>query len=164
MPDDRPPAADATGHLLVVWSSRGGSTRRLVDAVLAGATDPAIEGVEVRDPHATDAGPDDVRWADGLIVATPTHFGALAGLVKDWLERIYHPCLDHTRGLPYAVVTKGDTDVDGTIRQLEPIAAGLGWRQALPPLLVVGDLTDEHLAAATELGGTMAAGLAYGGL
>lgn len=153
-----------SAHLLVVWSSRGGSTRQLVDAALAGATDPAIDGVDVQDRHATDAGPDDVRWCDALLIATPTHFGALAGLVKDWLERIYHPCLDQTRGLPYAVITKGDTDVDGTIRQLDPIAAGLGWRRALPPLLVVGDLTDAHLDAATELGGTLAAGLAYDGL
>lgn len=151
-------------HLLVVWSSRGGSTRALVDAVLAGARHPDIEGVEVRSRTALDSGPDDLEWADALVLATPTHFGALAGLVKDWLERIYHPCLDRTRGLPCAVVVKGDTDVDGSIRQLAPILAGLGWREVQPPLLVVGAVTAAHLDAATELGGTMAAGLAYGGL
>lgn len=151
-------------HLLIVWSSRGGTTRALVEAVLAGATHPDIEGVAVRSLAAVDAGPDDVRWADALVLATPTHFGSLAGLVKDWLERIYHPCLEHTRGLPYAVVVKGDTDVDGSVRQLTPIVAGLGWREARPPLLVVGDVTEAHRAAAAELGATMAAGLAYGGL
>lgn len=148
----------------MVWSSHGGTTRRLVEAVLAGARDPAIEGAEVRERQALDAGPEDVLWADGVVLAVPTHFGAMAGLIKDLLERVYHPCLERTRGLPYAVVTKGDTDVDGTLRQLAPIAAGLGWREALPPLLVVGELTDEHLAAATELGGTMAAGIAFGGI
>ena len=158
------PAGDEQAHLLVVWASRGGTTRSLVDDVVAGAADDAIDGVEVRALHATDAGPDDVAWADALIVCAPTHFGSVAGLVKDWLERIYHPCLETTRGLPWALVTKGDTDVDGTVRQLDAITTGLGWREARPPLAVVGDVTEAHHEAAWELGATVAAGLAYGGL
>ena len=163
MADHASDAADADGHhLLVVWASRGGSTRALVDDVVAGATDPAIEGVAVRTVHATDAGPDDIGWADALIVCTPTHFGSVAGLVKDLFERIYHPCLESSRGLPWALVTKGDTDVDGTVRQLEAITTGLGWRTARPPLTVVGDVTDADHEAAWELGATIAAELTLG--
>lgn len=161
-------STDAPGHgtaqLLVVWSSRGGTTRSLVDDVVAGATDDAIEGVDVAVIHATDAGPDDVLAADAVVVCAPTHFGSVAGLVKDWFERIYHPCLDATRGLPWALVTKGDTDVDGTIRQLDAITTGLGWRPVRPPLAVVGEVTEADHEAAWELGATVAAGLAFGGL
>ena len=154
----------APARLLVVWTSRGGSTRALVDDVIEGASDPAIDDVELRVAGATDAGPEDVRWADALILCAPTHFGSVAGLAKDFLERIYHPCLDHTRGLPWALITKGDTDVDGTVRQLTAITAGLAWREVRPPLTVVGEIGPEHHEAARELGATVAAGLAYGGL
>ena len=41
-------------------------------------------------------------------------------------------------------------------------AAGLRWRQILPPVVVVGPLLDEHLAEARELGATVAAGLEMG--
>jgi hypothetical protein len=35
----------------------------------------------------------------------------------------------------------------------------LKWKAVLPPLVVAGDLRDEHLEAAHELGLTLAAGL-----
>jgi len=41
-----------------------------------------------------------------------------------------------------------------------PLAAGLEWRAVLEPLVVRGDVTADHLAAARELGGSLAAGLA----
>ncbi|HBL09120.1 MAG TPA: flavodoxin, partial [Acidimicrobiaceae bacterium] len=43
-----------------------------------------------------------------------------------------------------------------------PLATGLGWRPVLAPVIASGDLTEEHLAAAREMGGTLAAGLSAG--
>jgi hypothetical protein len=37
------------------------------------------------------------------------------------------------------------------------IVGALGWRQSAELLAVLGDVTEEHLAAAYDLGGTLAA-------
>jgi hypothetical protein len=57
---------------------------------------------------------------------------------------------------------KGSTDTDGAVAAVEKIVKGLEWKAVQPPLTVVGDLTDDQRAACTELGQTMAAGLALG--
>lgn len=149
-------------HLLVISHSRSGSTQALTEAALAGASDPSIDGVELRSLGAFDADADDVRWAHGVILATPANFGYMSGALKDFFDRIYHRCLDHTRGLPYAVIVKGDTDVDGALAAVHRIVTGLGWREVASPLGVVGPVTPDDLAAATELGATIAAGLSLG--
>jgi NAD(P)H-dependent FMN reductase len=134
----------------------------LSDAAVAAAVDAGGDEVTVRALGAFDADADDVLWAQGVLLATPAHFGYMAGAVKDFFERVYHPCLDHTAGLPYALVVKGDTDVDGAVTSVQRIATGLRWRQALPPVTVVGALADVDIERAAELGATMAAGLAAG--
>ena len=151
-------------RLLVVFHSRSGSTLELLDQVSDGVdqADPDGEGIERRTLAALDAGPDDVKWAEALIIATPANFGYMSGLIKDFLERIYHPCLEATAGLPFALVVKGDTDVDGAVASIRRIASGLSWKEAVPPVTVVGAITDAGRAACTELGATVAAGLVVG--
>ncbi len=152
-------------RLLVVVHSRSGGTRVLADAVLDGvamAIEQADADVEAIDlpPGSVDA--DVVRSVDGIVVATSEHFGGMAGMVKDLFERIYYDIIDDTRGRPYALVVKGAHDGAGTVRGVESIATGLGWKQIAPPLVVIGNVEDRHLEAATELGGSFAAGLPMG--
>ena len=152
----------AAPHLLVVFHSRSGTTRSMCDAVVAGAEEAASDAVERRVLAALDAGVDDVLWASAVVLGTPARFGAMSGLMKDFLERIDHPCLERTAGLPYGLFVKGDTDVDGAVTGVERIATGLRWRRLLPPVVVVGDLTQDGLDAGFELGATIAAGLESG--
>jgi multimeric flavodoxin WrbA len=126
--------------------------------VAATTADP----VELRVLGAFDAGPDDVLWADALVLATPAHFGYMAGALKDFFERIYFVCLEQTTGLPYALIVKGDTDVDGAVASVAKIATGLAWSLVLPPVTVVGAVIPADLERAGELGATMAAGLGEG--
>lgn len=154
--------AAGSNRLLVVWHSRAGGTGALVDRLVAGASTPEVDGVEVVVRHAPEAGPDDIRHAAALLVATPERFGAMAGLVKDFFERIYYELLEETRGLPYALVVKASTDGTGAVREVERIATGLAWKPVQPPLLVVGDVTEEHEDDAFELGATVAAGVSMG--
>jgi NAD(P)H-dependent FMN reductase len=121
--------------------------------------DPAAERREL---SAFDAGVEDVQWADGVALGTPTHFGYMSGALKDFFERIYRPLLEQTIGLPWILFVKGESDVDGCVTSVERIVTGLRWKQVLPPLKVVGDVNDEHLEAAFELGATFAAGLEAG--
>lgn len=153
--------------------SRTGATKQLCDAAVAAAEDVLADvagdadgdsegALRVRVLGAFDAGPDDVLVARGLLLATPARFGYMSGALKDFFERVYHPCLERTRGLPYALLVKGDTDVDGAVASVERIATGLAWRRVLPVVAVVGELREEDLAAAAELGATFAAGLDAG--
>jgi len=148
-------------HLLVVHHSRTGTTAVLRDDVLAGAEDAGGD-VEVRSMGAFDCGPDDVCWSEALVMCTPANFGYMSGALKDFFERIFHACLDRTAGLPYGLVVKGDTDVDGAVASVERIATGLKWRQVAPPVTVVGAITAETRAAARELGAMVAASLDAG--
>jgi multimeric flavodoxin WrbA len=158
--------AVAPRHLLVVFHSRSGATAELLGELLAGideATRASDAGAVVRRVLAApDAGPEDVQWAEALILATPANFGYMSGLVKDFFERIYHACVDATAGLPYAVVVKGDTDTDGALASIRRITTGLRWKEPVPAVTVVGPITDADRAATHELGAAVAAGLALG--
>tara|TARA_B100001146_G_C16016194_1_gene363060 strand:- start:158 stop:643 length:486 start_codon:yes stop_codon:yes gene_type:complete len=152
-------------RLLVVWHSASGGTRDLVGAAVEGATDPMIaealgSAVDVRVMGALEAGVEDVMAADGYLLATPENFGYMSGALKDFFDRTYYPCLEHTRGRPYGLLVKAGGDGLGAVGAVVPLAAGLEWRAVLEPLVVRGDVTADHLAAARELGGSLAAGLA----
>ncbi len=146
----------------MVEHSRTGQTGQLCRTAIEAAREAVGDAMAIHVLGAFDAGPDDVLWSKGIMLATPARFGYMSGALKDFLERIYHPCLDATRGLPYALLVKGDTDVEGAVTSVERIVAGLGWRRVLPVLSVVGEIAPEHLEAAAELGGSLAAGLESG--
>jgi multimeric flavodoxin WrbA len=148
--------------VLVVFHSRSGGTAAMTDAVVEGANDDAIEGVEVVAHGAFETTVDDVRACDALIIGTPENFGYMSGAIKDFFERIYYELLDETPGLPYALYVKASTDGDGAVRSVERIVAGLKWKAVVPPFVVVGDLTAQHLDQCRELGATVAAGLEAG--
>jgi hypothetical protein len=163
--DNRAAARQHQGELrglLVVHHSRTGQTQRLTDTAIEAARSAVDDAFPIRVLGAFDAGPEDVLLARGILLATPARFGYMSGVLKDFFERIYHPCLEHTRGLPYGLLVKGDTDVDGAVSSVERIVAGLGWRLALPVVAVVGEITPADLDATTELGGGLAAGIETG--
>ena len=155
--DVAPPA-----RLLVVRHSRTGATQALCDAAVTCGRDAVGDAVQWRELGAFDAGPDDVLWASGILLATPANFGYMSGALKDFFERVYHPCLDRTVGRPYALIVKGDTDVDGALSSVERITTGLKWRRVLPALTVVGAPVAKDVERAEELGATFAAGVAEG--
>ena len=134
----------------------------MTDAFTAGATDDAIDDVDVRVLRAPDAGPDDVRAADAVVIGTPENFGYMSGLIKDFLERIYYECIDGTAGMPYALYVKASTDGQGAVTSVERILTGLRWKPVQPAFVVVGEVREEHLAQCAELGMTLAAGLSAG--
>lgn len=155
-----PPIGPGGGtQLLVVCSSRSGSNRRLADAVVEGTHTEGIAGVTARLLEPLDAGPDDVLASGLVVLVGPPRLGMINGLMKDFLERIYYPCLEQTVGLPCALVFKGDTDATGALDQTTRILTGLQWKQVQPPLIVIGDITAADVKAARELGATLAGGL-----
>lgn len=146
-------------HVLIVSNVPSPNMRKLVDAVVRGACDEQVEAVDVRALEPLDAGPDDVLWANGIIIGTTENFGYMSGLIKDFFERIYYPCLEQTQGLPYALFVKGGLDGTGAKISTEKIITGLRWKQVQPPLIMKGEFQDEWLKQCEELGLYMSAGL-----
>jgi NAD(P)H-dependent FMN reductase len=145
--------------LLVVHHTPSPSTQALFEAVLAGATHPDVDGVEVVRRAALAATVPDVLAADGYLLGTPANLGSMSGALKHFFDTVYYPCLDATRGRPFGYWIHGSNDTSGTERQLLSITTGLGWVQAAEPVLATGEPSRVTLEAATELGGTLAATL-----
>ncbi|MBT8088505.1 MAG: flavodoxin, partial [Gammaproteobacteria bacterium] len=72
-------------HLLIVYHSQSGTTKRMAEAVIRGAESDAVSDVEVRAISALDAGAEDLAWADGFILGTPENFGYMSGAMKYFL-------------------------------------------------------------------------------
>jgi len=149
-------------NLLIVANCPSPNTRKLWQAVQDGANYPGIQGVTVRALEPLAAGPDDVLWADGIVLGSTENFGAMSGLVKDFLERIYYPCLEKTPGLPAAVYIKGGLDGQGAKTGIERILTGLKWKLARPTLVLKGDYQDQFRTDCERLGALMSAGLEAG--
>lgn len=145
-------------RLLVVHHTVSPATAALLAAALEGARDPAISGVEVVARPALTAAPIDALEADGYLLAGPVNLGYLAGAIKHFFDTVYYPCLEATRGRPFAAFFHAGSDASGALRALETITTGLQWRAAQRPLVLNGAGPDD-LAAVRELASALAAGL-----
>ncbi|QLH37955.1 MAG: flavodoxin family protein [Defluviicoccus sp.] len=149
-------------RLLVVAHAPSDNTRRMLDAVIEGASAPDIEGIEVQALSPFEANPEHVLVASAVVLGTPENLGYMSGALKDFFDRIYYPCLERTQGLAYALYVRAGHDGTGTRRAVESITTGLRWRPAQPPLICRGPWQDAFVDQCRELGTLMAAGLEAG--
>ena len=158
-------------RLLIVHHAPTPTVRALADAVVAGAHDDAIEGVEVVVREALEAGAADVLAADGYLLGTPANFGYMSGALKHFFDTIFLEAGgaladDGSAGAaggarkPVGLWVHGRYDTTGAVRSVESIVQALGWRQSAEVLAVLGDVGAAEREAAYELGGTLAALLA----
>ena len=131
----------------------------MFDAVLRGATDPEITGVDVVRRAALAATVSDVLAADGLLLGTPANIGYMSGALKHFFDQVYYPVLDDTKGRPYGLFVHGNLGTEGAVKAVESIAEGLHWRRVAPPVVVMGAPDKAALEACWELGATVAANL-----
>ena len=146
----------------MVYHSQSGGAETMAEAVIAGATDADIDGVELRIRTPLGASDEDVLWADALILGTPENFGYMSGALKYFFDRVYYPCLERTQGLPYALFVKAGNDGSGAVSSITRITTGLRWREVQEPIVVVGEVESIHLEACREMGMALAAGLEAG--
>lgn len=146
-------------RLLIVHHTPSPTLAAMFEAVLSGTAAEEIVGVEVvRRPALTATAPD-VLEADGILLGTPANIGYMSGALKHFFDTIYYPCLDATKGRPYAAYVHGQSDTTGALRAIESITTGLAWHRAANPVLVTGTPSKPDLEACWELGATLAATL-----
>ena len=149
-------------HLLIVYHSQSGSTTRMAEAVIRGASSGEVAGVVVRVREALDADADDLLWADAFILGTPENFGYMSGAMKYFLDRVYYPCEGKVSGKPYALFVRAGNDGSGAIGSMRRILTGLAVKEVQEPVLIAGDFDETRLGECEELGLTLAAGLEAG--
>jgi len=170
-------------RLLVVHHSPTRALTELTDAVVAGAHDDAIEGVDVTVLEALafargEAGHEDLLAADGYVLGTTANFGYMSGAMKHVFDSTFlqiggalsddgsassgggAPSQGATARRPFGLYVHGRYDTTGAVRSVLSITGALGWKQGYDVLEVMGDVTETHTGSAYELGGTIAALLA----
>jgi multimeric flavodoxin WrbA len=146
-------------RLLVVHHTASPTLHTMFEAVMDGATNESIEGVDVVAKAALAATALDVLDADGYILGTPANLGYISGALKHFFDTIYYPCLDETAGRPFGFYLHGNSDTTGAARAIETITTGLQWKLVQKPVIVIGDVTNDTRDACWELGAAVAAGL-----
>jgi NAD(P)H-dependent FMN reductase len=154
-------------RLLIVYHTQFGGTAQMAEAAFGGAR--SIDDVDSHLKRAADAGVADLVAADGLVLVTSENFGGMAGMVKDFLERVYYPCEGRLEGRPYVALVCAGTDGTGAMREVDRVATGLRLHKVHPGLIHTSGHTarpviipDDVLATCREIGATLAAGLAAG--
>jgi len=131
----------------------------MLEAVLAGATDPAVEGVEVVRSPALTVSPVEMLEADGYLLGSPVNLGYVSGALKHSFDQSYYPLLDSSRGRPFGLWLHGNEGTEGAERAVDRITTGLGWVKAAQYVVVSGKPSKADLEACWNLGATVAAQL-----
>ena len=76
------------GKVLVLYHSESGHTAQMARYVAEGAR--SVPDMEVRLLHVEQALADDVLWADGIAVGTPTYVGVVSWPMKKFWDDIAH--------------------------------------------------------------------------
>jgi multimeric flavodoxin WrbA len=148
-----------TKTLLIVHHTPSPHCQEMLEAVLAGATDPEIEGVDVVRRPALTVSPVDMLNADGYLLGSPANLGYMSGALKHAFDQSYYQLLDSTRGRPFGVYLHGNEGTEGAERAVDGITAGLGWVKAAETVVVAGKPTKADVEACWNLGATVAAQL-----
>ena len=144
-------------RLLVVHHTPSPATAELLAAVLAGAADPEITGVEVTARAALAATASDLLAADAVVLGTPANIGYMSGALKHFFDQVFYVCERDTRGLPYGFYVHGNLGLEGAVTSVRSVADALGWSSVTAPVEVVGAPDARARGACRELGAVVAA-------
>ena len=129
---------------------------------MRGARNAEVTEVDLRVLQAFAAGPEDLLWADTLLLGTPENFGYLSGAIKDFLDRTFYEVEGKLSPLPYAMYVSAGNDGTGAVRAMERIANGYPFRAIQEPLIIKGTPKQTDFTACEELGLAIALGTQMG--
>ena len=134
----------------------------MFEAVVSGATDPEIEGVEVVRRPALTVSPIDMLEADGYLLGTPANLGYMSGALKHAFDAPTTSCSTPRVGDRSACTSTATRAPREPSAPSTAITAGLGWVKAAETVVVMGKPTKADVEACWNLGATIAAQLMEG--
>jgi multimeric flavodoxin WrbA len=158
--------------LLIVFHTKTGGAGQMTHAVERGAA--TEQDVAVRVLRAVDANGEDMLNADAYIFVTPENLASMAGVMKDFFDRVYYAVLDRIAARPYATLVCAGSDGTNAVRQIARICTGWRLKAVCEPVIVCTHaqtpeailasktIDSKDLRRCEEVGAAMAAGLALG--
>lgn len=146
-------------NILVVYHSQTGHTGKMAEAVAEGAG--SVKNVEVILKKAGDASLEDLLKCDGLAIGSPEYFGYMAGMIKDFFDRIYEEAHKREKEVfrkPYVVFISAGNDGTGASARIDRICRGFTFKRVSEPVISRGDVSSEDLEKCYALGRLIAAG------
>lgn len=160
-------------RLLVIHHCPTESMQQLRDAAVRGANHPDIAGVTVTSVPALawargEADETTIEQAAGYLLLTPANFGYMSGALKHVFDSTFLKIggslssdgsasgQSGTVRRLYGLIVHGRYDTTGAVRSVEGIVGALGWRRGGETVESMGDVTGDDLAAAEDLGSTLA--------
>ncbi|MFP3903423.1 MAG: flavodoxin family protein [Armatimonadota bacterium] len=102
--------------LLILYHSMSGNTRRMAEAVAAGAQEVPDTEVEVK--KGLDARLKDLLDCDGVAFGSPDYFGRMAGGMQNFFDRTYYPAKGRVTGKPCVIFGSAGGSASTVIRDL----------------------------------------------
>jgi flavorubredoxin len=140
-------------NLLIIYHSQTGNTEAMAKAVAEGAM---MAGAIVKLKKAVDAGVNDLMECDAVILGTPNYFGYMAGMVKDFFDRVWATVRGRMENKPYALFGSYGGGGTPAIQSVEKICNGLGMKKIFDSIGVLRKPTGENLTTCRELGEKLA--------
>src|SRR3972149_5029476 len=86
--------------ILVIYHSQTGNTEAMAKAIAEGGKGA---GATVTLKKAADADVNDLLNCDAVVIGTPNYFSYMAGMVKDFFDRVWGPVGGQMENKPYVV-------------------------------------------------------------
>lgn len=139
--------------VLIVYHSQSGNTEAMAKAVSEGAK---AAGASVILKKAVDANIEDILSCDIVAIGTPNYFGYMAGLVKDFFDRVWATVRDKVGNKPYVTFgSKGGGGSQG-LESVDRICDRMGMIKAFESVIATREPTKELLADCKETGKKLA--------
>jgi flavorubredoxin len=139
--------------ILVIYHSQTGNTEAMAKAIAEGGKGA---GATVTLKKAADAGVDDLLNCDAVVIGTPNYFSYMAGMVKDFFDRVWGEARGQLENKPYAVFGSYGGGELPAIESVEKICEGLGMKKMYESIGAQRTPTAENLKACRELGKKLA--------
>lgn len=135
--------------VLVVYHSQTGNTEAMAKAVAEGA---GAAGATVILKKAVEADDKDLLDCDIVAIGTPNYFSYMAGMVKDFFDRVWPTVREKMKDRPYAAFGSYGGGGMPAIETVEKICDGLGMKRVVDSFGVQRQPAPEQLDACKELG------------
>ncbi len=139
--------------VLIVFHTQSGNTAAMAKAVSEGAEGAGATVVLKKAPEAT---AEDIIACDIVAIGTPNYFGYMAGMIKDFFDRVWGTVRDKMANKPYVVFGSKGGGGAQALESVERICDGLKMTRFTEGIMATRKPTDDVLAECRELGRRLA--------
>ena len=142
------------GRVLIVYHSLGGNTKKMAEAVAAGAKE--VAGTEVTVKTGLEASIDDLLTCDAVALGSADYFGYMAGGLKDFLDRTYYPSQGKVAGKPAVAFGSAGGPPEVVLKCVEQALEWFKLKKAADSVGASGGVSAGALASCQALGRKLA--------